>query len=131
MNLDKALKLRESLSHSLFNLLDNTRRFHWSHEFYMQKLLEFHHMEAFKIAPLWIKHHLEGLEWGIMREIWREVEFSYEVNGKRLTLSDPEYRGHPAQYISEHCANSGAHVWRADTSKFWTMPGIPAQPIRG
>lgn len=131
MKLSQSLKLVDTLRNQLFNLLDNCRRFHWTHDFYLEKRAEWYATPQYKNAPLWIHQQLTGLEWGVMRIIWREVEYSYEVKGKRLTIGSPEYSKISPQYISANCTESGCYVWSQAPDKMFTLPGKIVTPIRG
>jgi hypothetical protein len=126
-NIETNLKRQKRLADQLCNLFDNLRRFHWSHDFYLEARGKLYDSEDYRKSPRWLQEYLSGVEFGLMREVWRGVVFSYEVRGKRLAIDSDAYRKVSPQYVSKHCTESGAYVWRDAPDKLFISPGSAAK----
>jgi len=112
------------LANQLTNIIDNTIRFRWTHGTIVKALGDYYGTDLYKKVPRWAHCYLRGILDARMSEIWRkEVVFSYEIDGKRLSIEDPKYREVPAQYVHENFSHTGAFIWRGDHAKYWTAPG--------
>ena len=117
MRLQSSLHYRLLYTERLKNLYDNVGRFHWSHEFLLEKRKEHIFDETYKKLPQWVKTYLSGYEQALQEQHRKLLVFSYEVKGTRLAIDSTEYRKYNPQYIHKHCSHTGAFAYREDVSK--------------
>lgn len=110
---------------SIRNLVDNTMRFHWTHE----ELLTYRKGDIlenplYKKLPRWAIEYLDGYTDALMEQLWRQVVFSYVIDkkGTRATIESDVYRSISPSVISKYYGDTGCYVWRSATDKFWTQP---------
>ncbi len=121
-SIKKSLAVVKSLREGLINLYDNTARFHWTHSELLAYRAQHIHAGDYQRLPRWAQSELHGTEEILSLQLWKKVIFSYVVHGQRLTLDSAAYRAVKPQYVSEHCSESGAYVWRDAPAKLWTAP---------
>lgn len=114
-----------TFKNKILNLADNTIRFQWSHQQWLQYRKEsiFENSDYLRL-PYWAKQYLRGYEDALLEQIWRKVVFSYiiDTNGTRATIDSDIYRTVSPSVISKCYYHTGCYVWRNNPSKFWTQP---------
>lgn len=128
-SLDTTINRKRRLKSRLGDLLQRVEIYGLSHDEYLtRRTAEIFESDDWKRAPEWVKSYLRGYEDGFMVALWREVVFSYEIDGKRLAIDTPEYRAIPPKRVNDEFSDTGAYIWRK-SGKFWTLPkGVPACP---
>ena len=110
-----------ALAESLRNLFHNAARFHWEHSFLLKCIVtHIYHQPGWGRLSMARQSYLIGVKDQLFHQHWKLMEFSYEHKGKRLLLTDEEYR---KIRPSEIDAKTGAYVYRNKRDKFFTMPG--------
>ena len=113
-----------SFKNDFRNLIDNTMRFHWTHERYLVYRQEILTSKRYREMPTWGKEHIRGYECALIEQLERNTVFSYVIdeNGTRAPIDSEAYRKVAPMVIHEHYSHTGAFVWRDAPDKFWTMP---------
>jgi len=109
------------------NLWDNTIRFQWSHGDFLKYRKEILDHPEYRKLPRWAKEYLSGYDMARFDLVWRDVVFSYKLGCKRVTIESAEWNKaagtlRDREKRGTFSTDTGAHVWRADNSKFWTQP---------
>jgi len=91
---------------------------------YCERIL---HSPEYHKLPVYMREYLRGYRDAKADALWSHMVFSYEVDGKRLSIESPEYKAYDAIYISENCTDTGCYIWRSDMSKLYTIPNTMLQ----
>jgi hypothetical protein len=109
---------------NMASLLDDWQRYQWSNAEYLARRSALYQGNDYQRATIATREFLRGMESYAMGAIWRALVYSYVVNGERLSIESAEYRAVSPQYVSEHCLESGAHIWRT-SGKLFDAPQLP------
>lgn len=78
--------------------------------------------KEYQTLPYYAREYLRGYVDAKRDMLWHDMVFSYEIDGKRLSIDSVEYKAYMPEYVCTTALHSGAYVWKSDTSKFYTVP---------
>lgn len=116
MKLERSLKLRQVYEHRLLNLYDNALRFRLPQEEILEARNDHVFDATYHRLPQWVHMYLQGFEKALRMHLEKNLVYSYEVNGKRLTIDSAAYQKVSPVYVSKHCSHTGAFVYRGSTN---------------
>lgn len=116
-------KLVKSIEGEMHHIYRQAREYYWPHTEIMKRMNVLYETLYPRIR-MCDKEYLYGVSSTLFRLHWDNLVFSYVVNGKRLAIDSPEYRAVEAQFISEFCSDSGAHMYRGSNGALFNEPGM-------
>jgi hypothetical protein len=118
--LETSLRRKERLKRDIVDLFSRCRSFHWPQDKFLQGRDAIYSSDDWVRAPQWVKSWLQGYMTALMENMERhEHAFSYEIDGKRMLLTDPEYKAMSPREVHEKWSHTGALVWKDDRNRIW------------
>lgn len=114
-------KLR--LASGVQNIYMNAARFCWDSNFINEAINSKIRMDPeYAKLPRHARQFIEGVHWHLDQQHWKLVEFSYEIAGVRMRLSEDRYRKVSPKEVCELWGHTGCYVYRDNPDKMFTMP---------
>lgn len=127
MTYERKRKLRMYLASSVQNIYMNAARFCWENDFINTAInSKVRQSDDYAKLPRCDKQFIEGIIWHLDQQHWKLVEFSYEIAGVRMRLSENRYRKVNPKEICDLWLHTGCFVYRDNPDKIFTKPtGAP------
>ena len=117
-------RIEKGLAEDIMNIYANTLRFKWSSEAlnnaYLLNILK---NPNYKRLPRYSQSFLEGVRYVMDKQLWKELVYSYDIEGTRLALTDARYRKIPPNVITNKYLHTGAWVYKEDVNSIF-YPGV-------
>jgi hypothetical protein len=124
MRYEQISKIERDLVHGAINLYDNAKRFQWDSDFVNESVNKHIRNDNYRKLPRYAQSHVDGALEALYKLHWRNVEFSYEIAGKRLSIRSEEYRKVKPQEVSELWSHTGAFIYIDSPNKLFTKPEV-------
>jgi len=119
MKTERALKLRKQFTEYVSNTFTNAERFYWSCDCIYESLREnIFNTNDYAKCPMWLHAYIDGYIERCFEQHWKLVIFSYEINGKRVTIQSNNYRKIPPNKID---TSTGCYVYIDSPEHFFTL----------
>lgn len=123
MTYERRRKITLSLASGVQNVYMNAARFCWTSDFINEGInSKIRGTAEYAKLPRHAKEFIEGIIWHLDQQHWKLVEFSYEIAGVRMRLSEERYRKVSPREVCERWRHTGCFVYRDNPDKMFTIP---------
>ena len=123
MTYGKIQDLKMGLAAGVQNIYINAARFCWERDFIQAAIRDkIRATDEYSKLPRHAKQFIEGIIWHLDQQHGKLVEFSYEIAGVRMRLSEDRYRKVNPREVCELWRHTGCFVYRDNPDKMFTKP---------
>jgi len=127
MTYERQRNLKMGLAAGVQNIYMNAARFCWDSDFINEAVNgKIRQTDDYAKLPRYDKQFIEGIIWHLDQQHWKLVEFSYEIAGVRMRLSEDRYRKVSPQDVCNLWLHTGCFVYRDNPDKMFTFPKVEA-----
>lgn len=129
MTYERQRDLKLGLAADVQNIYRNAARFCWDSDFINAAIRDkIRATDEYSKLPRHARSFIEGVIWHLDQQHWKLVEFSYEIAGVRMRISEDRYRKVNPQDVCNLWLHTGCFVYRDNPDKMFTLPKVEAQP---